>query len=141
MRIAIPTWQGTVSPVFDVARSLLLADVEPGGAMQRHQEPLGEGHPLARVRHLQELSVDVLLCGAVSAPVEQMLVAAGVRVIPYLCGPVDGVLQAFLSDRLRGRAFLMPGCGRRRHGRAGGRGGGRHGRPWTGGAVPPASTR
>ena len=135
MRVAIPTWQGIVSPVFDVARCLLLVDVEAGRAPRRRLESLTEGDPLARAGRLKRLSVDVLLCGAVSSPIEQMLLSAGIQVIPFVCGNVDEILRAYLSGRLRGGAFLMPGCGGRRRRWAGGRGGA--GRFGPRGGMPP----
>jgi predicted Fe-Mo cluster-binding NifX family protein len=57
----------------------------------------------------------VLICGAISRPLEAMLLSAGVEVIPQTCGPVEEVLKAFMSGKLTEKAFLMPGCcGRRR---------------------------
>jgi predicted Fe-Mo cluster-binding NifX family protein len=56
------------------------------------------------------LGVDVLICGAISAPLRAVLAAEGVRVIPNRCGFVEEVLRAFLSGELTEQAFLMPGC-------------------------------
>ena len=119
MRVAIPTWQGSVSPVFDVAQSLLLVDVEAGAEQRRRLEPLTEADALARAGRVRQMSVDLLICGAVSWPLEQALLSAGIQVIPHVCGNVDEVLRGYLSGRLWDRAFLMPGCGggRRRWGR------------------------
>jgi len=115
MRVAIPTWSGTISPVFDVARSLLLADVEAGREVRRREEPMSETGLAARATHVATLGVDVLICGAISQPLEMMLVSKGIQVIPHTCGPVEHVLQAYLSGRLLDQAYLMPGChGRRR---------------------------
>ena len=123
MRVAIPTWQGSVSPVFDVAQSLLLVDVEAGAEQRRRLEPLTEADALARVERLKRMSVDVLICGAISWPLEQALLSAGIRVMPHLCGNVDEVVRAHLSGRLPDAAFLMPGCRGCRHGWDRGRGG------------------
>jgi len=133
MRIAIPTWQERVSPVFDVARQLLVVDVGGGGESVRSETVLGEAGPAGRARRLKELGIDVLICGGISRPLEQMLASAGVRVVPYIAGTVDEVLAAFASGQFSESAFSMPGCGGRRmrlrggRGR-GGRGGGRGGR-------------
>ncbi len=120
MRIAIPQWEGRVSPVFDVAGSLLLVDVENGREILREQRRLLGSDPLARADEFLSLGVEVLICGAISTPVEARLAASGVRVIGFTCGTVDEVLAAFLMGELSNRAFVMPGChGRRR--RMGGR--------------------
>ena len=118
MRVGIPTWDGRVSPVLDVARRLLLVEIEGNAEVARREADL-EAVPLAtRVKRIRELDVEILVCGAVSWPLEAALLSAGVRVIPQTCGPVEEVLRAFLSGRLTDEAFLMPGCcGRRRRGR------------------------
>ena len=128
MRIAIPSWQGRVSPVFDVAKILLLVDVEGSRELGRNERSVVHANPLARAREVAELGANVLICGAISRPLEMGLTSAGVRVIAQTCGPVDDVLGAFLDGQLTNNAFLMPGCrGRRRRFR-----GRRRGRPGRG---------
>jgi len=132
MRIAIPTWNGQISPVFDVASELLLVDVEHGVQVRRDQKLLTATNPAVRAGRVTDLGVDVLICGAISRPLEAILTNAQIRVIPYLRGPAEEILQAFVSGQLNVRSFLMPGCGRRR-GRIRGRGrrfGGQRGRRW-----------
>ena len=130
MRVAIPTWSGTISPVFDIARHLLVVDVESGGEVRRSEEPLSEVHIAARAMHVARLGVDVLICEAISRPLEMMLAASGIEIVPHACGPVEEVLRAYLTGRLTDQAYLMPGCrGRRRRTRARG-GRGHQGRRW-----------
>jgi predicted Fe-Mo cluster-binding NifX family protein len=120
MKVGIATWDGRLSPVFDVARYLLVVDVEDNTEVGRRQMSLEESQLASRARRLTELGVQVLICGAISRPLEAMLVSAGVHVIPQTCGPVEDVLQAFLQQQLANDAFLMPGCcGRRRRFRRG----------------------
>lgn len=127
MRIAVPVWRDRISPVFDVAGSLLLVDLREGTPALRSDAILQEEDPDSRTARLGELGVDVLICGAISRPLESMLAAAGIKVIARVCGGVDDVLDAYRSGRLGDRAFAMPGCcGRRRgfgHGRRCGKGG------------------
>ena len=120
MKVAIATHDGWVSPVFDVAGRLLLVEIEAGQELSRLEAALTAAGPLARARHVAEMGVDELICGAISRPLEQMLLSAGVRVIPQTCGPVDEVLSAFAAGQLTEQAFLMPGCcGQRRRMRRG----------------------
>ena len=115
MKVAVPTWSGRISPVLDVAGQLLLVDTEQGTESERREVRLEETELPARVRRIAELRLDVLICGAVSRPLEAMLVSAGIRLIPHKCGAVEDVLQAFLAGHLTECAFVMPGCcGRRR---------------------------
>jgi len=110
MRIAVPTWRDRVSPVFDVAGTLLLVDVEAELESQRNDAQLTDLDPVARVRKLRELGVDVLICAAISQSLEELLTAAGITVMSRTCGDVDEVLQAFQTGRLHEQRFAMPGC-------------------------------
>ena len=104
-----------ISPVFDAARRLLLVDIEDGREVGRTEEVLEKSQLAPRASRIAELHTDVLICGAISQPLEAMLISAGVEVIPQTCGQVEEVLQAFVSGQLTGDAFVMPGCcGRRR---------------------------
>ena len=119
MKIAIPNWQGRVSPVFDVAAYLLLVEVDGGVEQARRDVALDTGGPPERVARLTENGANVLICGAISRPLEVAVAAAGIEVIPQTCGDVEQVLAAFIDGRLGQGAFLMPGCcGRRRQLRA-----------------------
>jgi predicted Fe-Mo cluster-binding NifX family protein len=114
VKVAIPTWELRVSPVFDVARRLLVVDLESNAEASREEMSLDETQVARRARRVAELGVDVLICGGVSKPLEAALVSAGVRVISEICGSVEDVLRAFVSGDLANGAFLMPGCCRRR---------------------------
>ncbi len=109
MKAAIPIFDDRVSPLFDAARCLVLVDIEDGREIRRGQRSLDEPEMAPRARRVAELGVDVLICGAISQQLEDMLRAAGVQVIPRICGPVEEVLTAFVSGKLPEKAFLMPG--------------------------------
>ena len=120
MKVAIPTSAGRISPVFDVARHLLVVDVEGGGETSRHEEPILETHLVRRAARVAGIGVRVLICGAITTPLEAMLRSAGVQVISHTCGPTEEVLRAFITGQWTQQAFLMPGCrgqGRRPRGR------------------------
>ncbi len=124
VKVAIPIWNDRISPVFDVAERLLVVDVENGAEISRSEAVVAETSIAARSKKVTDLGVNVLICGAISLPLEQMLVSVGVNVIPHICGSAEDVLQAFISGQLTEQAFLMQGCcGQRRRFR----GGRRHG--------------
>ncbi len=112
MRIAIPHWQGRISPVFDVTVNLLLIDVESGHEIRREERRLLATDSFARVAEFLSFEAGTLICGAISAPVEARLVASGVQVIGFTCGRVDDVLMAYLNGEAVNQAFAMPGCQR-----------------------------
>jgi predicted Fe-Mo cluster-binding NifX family protein len=129
MNVAIPTLEDRVSPVFDVAQAVMLVQLRCGRELRRDTVPLHAPDIARRAAELSQHDVDVLICGAVSRPLEATLRTAGIHVIPRTCGPIDEVLRAFVAGRLNDRAFLMPGCcGWRRRDRGQGRRRGRHGR-------------
>ncbi len=116
MRIAIPVWSGRVSPVYDVARRVMVVEVLGGEATFTEQHDI-EGRD--RVSLLSEVGVDVLLCGAVSQELEERVLAAGVEVVMEIRGEADAVIRAYLDGGLAQPWFSMPGChSRRRRARA-----------------------
>ena len=110
MRVAAPSHDGRISPVFDVAQSFVVLESRRGGITVRSEVRLDDADYVARARRIGTLGWDVLICGAISRPLEVILNAAGVRVIGSTCGPVDDMLAAFLAGELTNAAFLMPGC-------------------------------
>jgi len=114
MRIAIAHWQDRISPVFDVSDRLLLIDIEDGRELKREDNLLNCSGPFERAREVYRLGVQVLLCGAVSRPLETALISSGVRVIGFICGGLEDVLNAYIKGRLADKCFHMPGYGEKR---------------------------
>lgn len=120
MRVAIVTWNKSVSPVFETASRLVLIDVEQREERARRTiEMPANLSPLQRARRLAELEVNVLICGAISRPLEELVSTTGVVVIPWVAGPVEGILRAYLTRRLSAAHWRMRGVRRRsRHAEA-----------------------
>jgi predicted Fe-Mo cluster-binding NifX family protein len=114
MKVAIPHWQGRISPVFDVAGRLLVVEVDDGAEQSRRDVGLDSEDPRLRAGALAQLGTDVLICGAISRQMQMALSAVGIEVIAQTCGEVEEVLAAFTQGRLPQDGFLMPGCCRRR---------------------------
>jgi predicted Fe-Mo cluster-binding NifX family protein len=125
MKIAVPVWNGRVSTVFETADELVVIDSVPGGDRVRRVESLDDGATrLDRASCLRDMGIDVLICGALSRSMAHRIEAAGIRVIPFVRGPVDEVVGAFREGRLEGERYFLPGCraragtgGTRRRGR------------------------
>jgi len=110
MRVALSVWENRISPVFDSARMLLIADLENKVVTSRYYEPFSSEMPMKRAAKLLDLSVKILICGAVSLPLANMIEGYGIRIIPFVRGEVDQVLRAYLKDILSTPNFRMPGC-------------------------------
>jgi predicted Fe-Mo cluster-binding NifX family protein len=108
MRIAIPTWNGRVSPVFDTASRLVVAEVDKGRERSRFETDIGEHFLPSKTMRLTQLGVDMLICGAISGQCAYMVTTAGIELIPWISGQVEEVLQAFLRGNLFDTQFLMP---------------------------------
>jgi predicted Fe-Mo cluster-binding NifX family protein len=100
MKVAMAHWQDRISPVFDVADHLLLLDIEGRREINRQSLRLTGRSPFERVEELSELGVNVLLCGAISLTLEKALIGAGIRVVGFLGGELENVIQAFLEGKL-----------------------------------------
>ena len=130
-KIAIPEWQGQVSTVFDFAGKLLLIDIDGQKEINRSEIALPDEPMPQRVAMLKNLGANVLICGAISRPLMFMVAGLGIEVLPYVSGPIDEVLNAYLAGQLTEQRFTMAGCkagarkGFRGRGRGQGRGRGR----------------
>ena len=109
MKIAIPTWNGRVSPVFDSASRLLVVEVGDEGKYSRFETDISEHFLPSKTMRLTGLGVDTLICGAISRPLAYMVTTAGINLIAWISGQVEDVLQAFLRGNLFDIQFLMPG--------------------------------
>ena len=110
MTVAMPIWQGRISPVLDVAGRFLVVQIENGHETSRREILVGETSPRLLAKGIKEMGPEVLLCGALSQPVADSLANEGVRVWPHICGEAESVLQAFLTNTLEQAEFRMPGC-------------------------------
>ena len=98
--------------MFDAASRLILVDIEEGREVYRSEQALEEEELGRRARRVAELGVDLLICGAISRPLETMLSSAGVEVISQICGPVEEVITAFRMGKLSEETYVMPGATR-----------------------------
>lgn len=115
MNIAITVWENRISPVFDSARTLLVASIEEGRAAKRRREPFNPAHPSRLVERFRELEVRTLICGAITRTPAVVIEGANIQLIPFICGGVDDVIEAYACGVSIVPKFLMPGCcGRRR---------------------------
>ncbi len=125
MLLALTVWNGRISPVCDVAKSLLLLNVAAGKVINRREERLNAENTMQQARVIAELNPDVLVCGAISNSLAALLSAKKIRILPFVMGTEDEIVSAFLNGLLPSPNLTMPGCRGRGFGNRGCRGRGR----------------
>jgi predicted Fe-Mo cluster-binding NifX family protein len=110
MKIAIPVWQGRVSPVFDVAGQLLLVDLADDREIAREEKQVEETTFEERSGKLAEFGVEMLICAGISRVLEASLIERGIQVTSRICGDIEEVLAAYQAGSLGEERFAMPGC-------------------------------
>jgi predicted Fe-Mo cluster-binding NifX family protein len=113
MKVAVPCYHNRISPVFDTAQHVILFEMDNVGIRNRTEISLGDMNCALRVSTLSQWQVDTLLCGAISRPLHEMLINAGIQVIPFLAGDLDTVVAAFIQGNVNQMQYRMPGCCRR----------------------------
>jgi hypothetical protein len=109
MRIAIPIRRGRVSPVFDVAKRVLVADVEPGAEPVYGRTWMTHVNGHVRPGQLVEMGVDLLVCDFISSGLEESISSSGIRIIGQVCGSVREIMKALVLGGLDEGDFVSPG--------------------------------
>jgi predicted Fe-Mo cluster-binding NifX family protein len=110
MKIALSIWKDCISTVFDAADQLLILEPEGTDGYKRTNIKLISADITGRASEMKEQQIDVLICGAISRPLEKLLTASGICVFAFVRGPVEEVLAAYKSNRLEQTVFTLPGC-------------------------------
>lgn len=110
MRVAIPIWEDRVSPVFDTAENIAVAEVERGKVTSLSYNPIRERLLPSRAIILKRWKIKTLICGGISTYLNRLVEAQGIQVIPGIFGSHEEILQAYCRRDLTSPRFLMPGC-------------------------------
>jgi predicted Fe-Mo cluster-binding NifX family protein len=109
MKVALPVWQGQVSSVFDFAQKLLVIELENGGEKSRQEIVLFEQSSPERAAKLKQLGVGVLICGAISRPLAEMINGSGIQVLPFVTGSTVQIMKAYKTGQLNKPQYRLPG--------------------------------
>lgn len=110
MNVGITAWGNRISPVFDSAQTLLVADILDSKIIDIEVKSI---QPMMFDRFLsllEGLGVQVLICGALCRGHAARLEASNIELISFITGEVEEILENYavegeLDD------FVMPGCG------------------------------
>jgi predicted Fe-Mo cluster-binding NifX family protein len=111
LKIAFSFWQGRIAPVFDVARNFRLVETTTEGVIVSQTEGTFPSESLLeKTACLVGMGVETLVCGAISRPLQGTVTAAGIRVIPFVSGYIDEIVEAWGKGLIADDSFAMPGC-------------------------------
>ena len=107
MKIAISVCNDYISSVFDFAHRFLLGNIkndrETGrSATSRYPESIS-----VRINRSKTLGADVPIRQAISLSLFSLIEAYRIQVLPYIIGPVDEVLKAYLVGQPGYPRFAM----------------------------------
>ena len=112
MKVAVTVWEDRVSPVFDSACTLLVAEIEGNRIVNEYYQRFNPEMPLQLVQMLTAQGVVVLICGAVSEGLANMVETAGLELIPFITGDIRKVFTTCLASKPVWSELKMPGCNR-----------------------------
>jgi predicted Fe-Mo cluster-binding NifX family protein len=110
MKVAIAIWKDRIGPVFDVSKKILILEIENDSINKKTVEMFENDNPGLKVTKLVDLNIETLICGAISNPLLDMITLQGISTIPFTCGEISMVINAFLQNRLPDPRLTMPGC-------------------------------
>lgn len=98
--IAIPVFEERISPLLDVSERFVLFELGNNAVIQKVVINIQGESDRGRILRLKELGVAVIICGAVSRYLTGIINVAGLRLIPWISGPVDEVISSFVNNTL-----------------------------------------
>ncbi len=113
MTVAITVWGNRISPVFDSAQTLLVAEIRDKRVVERKLQRFQATMFSRCLTLLQELDVRVLICGALCEGPVRLLEFHGIEVIPFVTGEAEEILECYVQGKDL-QEFAMPGCGHAR---------------------------
>jgi len=113
MRLALSVFKDCISTVFDAADKLLIIQTDGIDTPKRFSFNFSTANPVGRATQLKEKNIDVLICGAISKPMQSAIISQGITVHPFIKGQVTNIVAAYQNNQLEHTAFLLPGCRRR----------------------------
>lgn len=120
MKIAIPVWNGNVSPVLDTAERLVVFDIDDGKVISRSELSVRDKSIREKAKTIAD-NAQSLLCGALSGQMGSYLSLYGLEVYPWIMGNAEQLIEMVVAGNVPGPEYSMPGCRRRRCGHRTGR--------------------
>lgn len=109
MDICIAGYQNRVATLLETATELRLYTVENADVVSSGMTAMPVAGPHALPAYLKSLGVEIVICGGLARAAQDGFEAMGVRIIPWVKGPIETVLDAYLAGTID--QMIMPGRG------------------------------
>lgn len=110
MKVAITVWGNRISPVFDAAKTLLIAQIENGRILKKEYSPFDPHAINSMLEIFRNQKITTLICGAISTHPAEIIVDNNIRLISFVMGNAHDFLESFTGKDHIEPAFIMPGC-------------------------------
>jgi predicted Fe-Mo cluster-binding NifX family protein len=101
VKVAIPIFNNRISPRFDFASKILIATIDNGKVEDKKAYSLINLNPIRRSLLLNELGVNVLICGGISCFSKRLLMSKWIDVINMVQGEIEEVLTLFINGKVK----------------------------------------
>ena len=112
LKTAITVWGNRISPVFDAAGTLLVVEIENHQIKKKQYLSFDPETPSDLTHVLKKMDVDVLVCGAISTKPANLIIGNDIKLISFVTGNVQQLLETFVKNQTIEKNFMMPGCSR-----------------------------
>ncbi|QJB54982.1 NifB/NifX family molybdenum-iron cluster-binding protein [Pseudodesulfovibrio sp. zrk46] len=107
MDICIAGYQNRVATLLETATELRLYTLEERDVVRSGMTAMPVAGAAALPSYLKAMGVEIVICGGLGKAVKDGFEAMGIQVIPWVKGPIESVLSAYLEDRMD--SMIMPG--------------------------------
>lgn len=96
-KTAFSYWNRRIAPVFDIAQRLRVLEIESGRVICVKEDALKGVLPVQKAQYLVESGIGTLVCGAISTPFSEVMIAYGIIIISFVAGDLSEVIVAWCN--------------------------------------------
>ncbi len=109
IKIAVAIFGSRISPRFDCAPSMLIAERDRDRIIKRREIHTEGLTALERIKRLRQLQIKVLICGGIDKHSVQMIEALDIMIYSWITGEYEDGLTCFLNGKLASGNIMGPG--------------------------------
>jgi len=111
MKVAFTVWNDRISPVFDAAKTILVAEIKNSEVTNRIYEFFNPDAPGRLVKRLGELQVDLFITGAITQTPASVIELSDIKLISFIGGRVNDALDLLAKGQSPAPKMKLPGAG------------------------------